>query len=63
MHGGTGMEVHLKSKNHIKRFQSQFVGSLFWRKEKGNGGGKRKVYILFVKGGDLGFGEPVWLLT
>ena len=38
-------------------------GSLFWRKEKGNGGGKRKVYILFVKGGDLGFGEPVWLLT
>ena len=29
MHGGTGMEVHLKSKNHIKRFQSQFVGSLF----------------------------------
>lgn len=24
------MGVHLKSKNHIKRFQSQFVGSLLY---------------------------------
>ena len=51
-----------------------FVFFLFWRKEKGVDlcfEGKRRetveeiemVCILFVKGGDLGFGEPVWPLA
>ena len=54
----------------------QFANSRDFVLEEGEGvdlcfGGKRRetveeierVYILFVKGGDLGFREPVWLLV
>ena len=51
----TGMGVEEVSYAGFEFANNRDFVFLFWRKEM--------VCILFVKGGDLGFGEPVWPLA